>query len=84
MLYPNPHIFKGVDNEDFIAFTTKEELRNILEKNNYKFTDDEYLVICQIVLANHPNEEGNISYKSFVEVMRTLKRDFVKFRGIFN
>ena len=83
MLYPNPHIFKGVDNEDFTKLITTEELRKMLESNDYKFTDDEYKVICQIVLANKPNEEEKISYKSFIEVMRSLKRDFVKFRGIF-
>lgn len=83
MLYPNPHIFKGVDNEDFTKLITKEELRKILNENNYKFSDDEYKVICDIVLANKPNQEGKVSYKSFIEVMRSLKRDYVKFRGIF-
>lgn len=62
---------------------TSEELRKILEANDYKFTDDEYKVICQIVLANKPNKDEMMSYKSFVDVMRSLKRDYVKFRGIF-
>ena len=83
MLYPNPHIFKGVDNEDFTKLISTEELRKILEASDYKFSDDEYKVICQIVLANKPNDEEKVSYKSFIEVMRTLKRDFVKFRGLF-
>lgn len=62
---------------------TKEELREILEKKDYKFSDDEFKVICQIVLANKPNNEEKISFKSFVDVIRSLKRDYVKFKGIF-
>jgi hypothetical protein len=59
-------------------------LRKILDKNDHKFSNEEFLLICQIVLANHPNNEGKVSYKSFVDVMRSLKRDFVKLRGILN
>jgi hypothetical protein len=53
-----------------------------LEKKDYKFSDDEFKVICQIVLANKPNKEEKITFKSFVEVIRSLKRDYLKFKGI--
>jgi len=55
-----------------------------LNKKNYDFKDEEFQVIYNITLGNYPNSEGKISYKAFVEVMRNLKRDYVKYRGIFS
>ena len=55
-----------------------------MEKHKYEFKQEEFDLICQISQKNFPNDEGKISFKSFLEVMKNLKREYLKYRGILN
>ena len=55
-----------------------------MEKYQYNFKDEEFNLIYQITLKNYPNEKGMISFKGFVDIMRNLKREYQKYRGILN
>jgi hypothetical protein len=56
----------------------------MLSKYNYEFKEEEFNLICQITLKNFPNEEAKISFKSFIDIMRNLKREYLKYRGTLN
>ena len=46
--------------------------------------DEEFNLFYAIALKNFPNIEEKVSYKGFLEVMRNLKREFMRFRTIIN
>jgi hypothetical protein len=51
---------------------------------NYAFPDEEYNLIYQIALKNYPNEEEKVSYKGFLDVMRNLKREYMRYRTLIS
>jgi hypothetical protein len=54
----------------------------LLDKYNYKFKQEEFELIMQITLKNFPNKDNKISFKSFIDCMKNLKREYHKYRGI--
>ncbi len=49
---------------------------------NYNFSDPEFNLIFEITLKNFPNKEEKVSIKAFVDVMRGMKREFMKYRTL--
>lgn len=59
-------------------------MRQILANNNHNFPDQEYNLIFEITLKNYPNSSDMVSYKAFIDVMRNLKREFMKYRNLLS
>ena len=53
-----------------------------MKKNRYEFQEEEFNLIYQITLKNNPNNQGQISFKSFIEIMRNLKKEYNKYKTI--
>lgn len=84
LLYPHPCAPRGLDDEDFDALLTKDEIADILNKNQIEVPQEEYNLIYQIGLKNYPNEEGKMSANAFISTMRNLKREYMKYRTLVN
>lgn len=54
----------------------------MLKKNEYNFPDEEFNLLYQLALKNYPNINGKVSYKSFIELIRNLKREYMKYRTL--
>jgi hypothetical protein len=57
-------------------------LKVILRKYKYNFAEEEFNLIYEIALKNFPNDSGMITFKAFIDVMRNLKREFMKYRTL--
>jgi hypothetical protein len=53
-----------------------------LSKHNYNFADEEFNLIYQLTLKNYPNQDEKVTYKAFIDIMRNLKREFMKYRTL--
>ena len=84
LLYPHPCATRGLDDDDFDQLLSKEEINEIMSKNNIEIPPEEYNLIYQIGLQNYPNEEGKMSANSFLSTMRNLKREYMKYRTLVN
>lgn len=82
LLYPHPCATRGIDDEDFDHFYSKEEIDKILKEHDYGFPEDEFDIIYMVCLKNYPNEEGKITPNSFLATMRNLKKEYRKYRTI--
>lgn len=82
LLYPHPCATMGVRDEDFDVLHTKEEIVQILKENKYRIPDEELNTVFDIALKNYPNEEGKLSYTSFVNTLRLLKREYMRYRTL--
>jgi hypothetical protein len=59
-------------------------LKEILLKNDYPFPDEEYNLIYEITLKNYPNKDNKVTYKAFINAMRNLKREYIKYRTLLS
>ena len=53
-------------------------------KREYTFSDSEFNILFQLTLRNYPNNEEKVSYKAFIDVMRNLKKEFMKYRTLIS
>lgn len=82
LLYPHPCATRGLDDEDFDQLMTKVEIKDILNKNNMIIPDEEFNLIWEIGIKNYPNTEGKLSSTAFINTMRNLKREYMKYRTL--
>lgn len=66
LLYPHPCSTRGLDDDDFDQLLTKEEIGELLAKNNIEILPEEYNLIYQIGLKNYLNEERKMQANSFL------------------
>ena len=63
----------------------------MLEQNKYNFPQEEFDLIYDLTKRKeraeshnfNNNNEDKVSYKAFIDVMRNLKRDYMRYRTIF-
>jgi hypothetical protein len=84
LLYPNQHVFKGLDDEDFEELIGINQLKRMLNERNYNIPEEEIDFICELILKMNPNEKNKITYKSFIDTMRYLKTEYMKYKTLFN
>ena len=93
LLYPNLYSYRGLDDPDFDKPVTKEVLLNMLKANKYDFPQEEFDLIFDLAQMSPENtikEKNNIkehenlvTYKAFLEVVRNLKRRYLRYRTLF-
>lgn len=79
MLYPHQFNSRGLDDPDFDKEVSKEELSVILQNNTHQIPADEYDVMYELTKRNYKK----VTYKTFLEMIRNLKRDYLKYRTLF-
>lgn len=84
LLYPHPCATRGLDDPDFDATMTKEEIGKVLTQNSIVVPEEEFNLIYEIGLKNFPDPEGQgkMSPNSFLSTMRNLKREYMKYRTL--
>lgn len=84
LLYPNPFNNRGLDDKDFDEKLNLQELKTLVKKTTYNFPDDEIETIFEITKQIEKSEDDKITYKGFMDSVRNIKRDFLKYRTMFN
>ena len=84
LLYPHPFNVRGLDDPDFENKVDKNELKSLLKNKTFTFPDEEFETIFEITRQNEGANCEKISYKGFMETIRNLKRDYIKYRTMFN
>ncbi|MCQ2821485.1 MAG: DUF1002 domain-containing protein [archaeon] len=80
LLYPHPCAVRGLDFDDFDKPLSKEEVKEIMNNNNIKITDEEFNLIWTIGEKNYPSQEGKLSSSAFISTMKNLKREYEKYK----
>ena len=84
LLYPHPCATMGVSDVDFDQLHTKDEINKILVDNKFYIPKNELDCIYDITIKNYPNNEGKISYTSFISTLKNLKREYMKYRTLID
>lgn len=79
MLYPHQFNCRGLDDPDFDKEVSKEELSVLLQNSTHQIPDDEFDVMYELTLRNYQR----VTFKAFLEMIRNLKRDYLKYRTLF-
>ncbi|MCQ2817698.1 MAG: hypothetical protein MJ252_10575 [archaeon] len=82
LLYPHPLATMGVKDKEFGELHDKEEVFKILKDNGYKIPEEELNTIYEITIRNYPQEEGKISYQSFVSTLKNLQNEHKKYKNL--
>lgn len=83
LLYPNPFNIRGLDDNDFEEKVDKESLREMLKNKTYYIPDDEFDTLYEITRQNLGATSDKVTFKAFLETVRNIKRDYLKYRTMF-
>jgi hypothetical protein len=56
-------------------------LKKLIETANHKIGDQEFDFVYNIVV-NHEGEDGKVSFKGFLDVLKTMKKDYNRYVGV--
>lgn len=77
---------RGLDDPDFDKAVSKEELGRMLRSQKYDFPQEEFDLIYDLARRKSLElgyQSDEVTYKSFLEVMRNLKRGYLRYRNLF-
>jgi len=83
LLYPNHHSTKGLKDCDLTRFISKEELNDMLKRKGYEIEENEYDMIYSMCVGKSQNTENKVSFSEFIEVVKNLKREYLKYKPFF-
>ena len=55
----------------------------MLLNQNYQFPEDEFNLLFSLAFKKNPCNEEKITLKAFFDVVRSLKREYLKYRTLF-
>ena len=84
LLYPNPFNNRGLEDKDFENKLDLDELKSLIKKTSSNFPEDEIETIFEITKQIEKSEDSKITYKGFMDSVRNIKRDYLKYRTMFN
>ena len=61
----------------------KEQIKELLNTNTFKIPEDEFETLFEIIKKNEGVKSDKITFKGFLETIRNLKREFLKYRTMF-
>jgi hypothetical protein len=61
----------------------KEQIKELLNTNTFKIPEDEFETLFEITRQNEGVKSDKITFKGFLETIRNLKREFLKYRTMF-
>lgn len=77
---------RGLDDPDFDKAVDRDELIGMLRSQKYDFPEEEFDLIYDLAKRKSielGNPSDHVTYKSFLEVMRNLKRGYLRYRNLF-
>lgn len=74
---------RGLDDVNFEQLVTKEELWKVIKDKPMSIPEEEYDTLFEITRQNMGGNTNIVTYKAFLETIRNLKRDYLKYRTMF-
>lgn len=83
MLYPHPFNFRGLDDTSLEESVNKVELWEIVQEKSISMPEEEFDTLYEITRQNMGGINNTVTYRAFLETIRNLKRDYLKYRSMF-